>query len=525
MLLAFRLFIVAAGLMTGHFEINELPPGVTIPVAQVREVAVDAGAYPIYNQWDEAAEKEYSAWVETIGKARERKVFRLTQGLRDPAVNPLYSPDDDKLRFDVDCAEFAYALRAYFAIKTNRPFSFVANKGRRYRYGNRPREFKDFSQYNNPYRLLRSALSAVSSGHFRMNAALEGTDTYPVDVTKDSIKPGIPFYNPNGHVLVVYKVDHLTGDVYLMDGHPDGTLTMKKFNPKMRSGSRRSGGGFRAWRHYHIIPLDQADGGFMISRELNAQAPHYNETIQYKLSYNVDGIELTYHEWVRSRLVDDAIPMDPLPAFDRRVVRICDMVSERTVLIEEARFDGWPEHPTLEAAPRRYYWGESGWHKLSTAVLDTQLREAVTELRQFSIAALRMAQRQDDRINFTGNSTDLFQAFESHWAEHENHPDCQVSYLDSAGQLKTLALSDLVHRLSDISFDPYHCPELRWGEGEGDLEELPEACLVDSRRIKRYRSQRNVRARSRLHLRPYVQPSWHPNPTDVVRTRQLLGSL
>ena len=40
---------------------------------------------------------------------------------------------------------------------------------------------------------------------------------------------------------------------------------------------------------------------------------------------------------------------------------------------------------------------------------------------------------------------------------------CQVTYLGSTGAPHTLTLDDVVDRLFDLSFDPYHCPELRWG--------------------------------------------------------------
>ena len=55
----------------------------------------------------------------------------------------------------------------------------------------------------------------------------------PIVVTPESIRPGVTYYDPGGHVLVVYRVDAATGDIWMMDGHPDGTLTQKKFSYKM----------------------------------------------------------------------------------------------------------------------------------------------------------------------------------------------------------------------------------------------------------------------------------------------------
>jgi hypothetical protein len=272
------------------------------PVYQVREYGFYSGAWRVEREWDEEGEEEFSRWVETIGRAREKKVFRLAQGLKNPAINPLYSEEDKTLNFEADCATFAYALRAYFAYKTHRPFTWVHNKGRRYKAGNKPLEFRDFSQYQTFRRFFNAALGAVSSAHFRMHASLEGTDTYPISITPESVRPGVTYYDPNGHVLVVYRVDRLTGEIYMFDGHPDGTMTRKVFGPKLARGTARFGGGFRAWRRCRVDVIDALAGAFRIIREPNVTSPYFSDTAQYQKSYTVDGRPATYHEWVRTQV-------------------------------------------------------------------------------------------------------------------------------------------------------------------------------------------------------------------------------
>jgi hypothetical protein len=52
---------------------------------------------------------------------------------------------------------------------------------------------------------------------------------------------------------------------------------------------------------------------------------------------------------------------------------------------------------------------------------------------------------------------DLIAAF------HRVNFSCDLSYLNSAGQRIPLSFELAIRRLMRLSFDPYHCPELRWG--------------------------------------------------------------
>ncbi len=295
---------VVAGLLFPAATRAGIPSGteVTLPIQQVRETGYYTGAWTVERGWDQEAELEFAQWVETIGRAREKKVFRIARGLKDPKVNPLYTPEDKRLRLETDCATLPYAMRAYFAWKTRRPFSWNSNKGRRYASNNHPERWSDFSQFKDPVRLIVRAMADVSSATFRMHAKLEGTDTYPIDPTRFSILPGVTYYDPNGHVLLVYRVDPETGNVHMMDSHPDGTLTLKVFGPKIKVGTARFGGGFRAWRHYRVELLDEATGSFRIVRDTNAEFPWYSDTAQYRGKYPIGDRLLTFHDWIRWRV-------------------------------------------------------------------------------------------------------------------------------------------------------------------------------------------------------------------------------
>lgn len=550
-----RLLLAAAGLLAGQLQTALSPTDGTVPLFEVREEGASGGAWVATNYWDEEAEAEYGRFVGALGRARERKVFRLAQGLDDPVVNPYYDPADGKLKFDADCATLPYALRAYFAYKTSRPFVFTANKGRRYCFSNRPEDLHDHTDYRDFPHLFNGALSAVSSGHFRMKATMEGTDTYPIVISRGSIRPGVNYYDPAGHVLVVYRVDGLTGDVYMMDGHPDGTMTLKRFDPRIRHGSSRSGAGFRRWRHDHMIPLEGGmDGAFLRQRETNAESAYFSATDQYRYHYVLDGVEMKYHEWVKAILSEDGARVDAVSAFERRAERVCDLLLERTVAVESARFSGLPDGPQLEMHRKRPYWGNDAWHSESTAVLDVNLRGAIDELRRFVRQAERWAAEGSPRLEGTCQGTkgeifpegrgakdasspvahvggclagaagavELSERLAAKWREMDSRPECTVVYSNSHGELVPVSLTDAVARIRDMSFDPSHCPEMRWGAIPGGTDRVLEweaaSCPASAEKMSAWRRQALLRRAHRLLLRPFEEHARLPNvPLPALR--------
>lgn len=78
--------------------------------------------------------------------------------------------------------------------------------------------------------VLTSIANYISSTMFRIdpsNDVLKSNvfnDFYPVEISRDSIVPGSVFYDPNGHILVVYDVAD-DGRIFMIDAHPDNSLT------------------------------------------------------------------------------------------------------------------------------------------------------------------------------------------------------------------------------------------------------------------------------------------------------------
>lgn len=490
------------------------------PVVQVRSGGFDSGAWKIERQWDRQAELEFSAWVKAIGEAREKKSFRLINGLKDPTVNPLFTESDKDLNVLLDCANLPYAMRAYFTYKTGRPMSFVANKGHRYKAGNRPREFKDFSQFKDFPTFLDGLLSAVSSSAYRMDASLEGTDTYPIDVTIDSLVPGTVYYDPNGHVLIVYKVDNINGDIYLLDGHPDGTFTRKVWNPSYAVGSARFGGGFRSWRQFRVELLDNEKGSFRIERLLNKDSYAYSGTAQYQGKFPYDQFELTYHEWVRARISKNGLYVFPVEDLTNSISGFCAFIQERIGSVDEALTFGMHEKPHPVDLPPNIYGAEGLWEEYATPGRDARLRYSVFALRDLVVKSVTMAYEKNARLRYQGAPLQLYADLVRIWNASLVDPQCQFTYTNSAGGKVTLTLTDLMARVYDLSFDPYHCPEMRWGAPLVDVEGKPteeiSTCPQDKRKWYWYREERRLRNRmTRLLDRNTATHRGPENPEDI----------
>ncbi|MFH1531780.1 MAG: hypothetical protein ABIK09_13730 [Pseudomonadota bacterium] len=490
-------------------------------IAQEREGGLLAPAWPVTAAWDEAAEAEFSAWVQRLGEARERKSRRLRHLLGDPEANSLWSPEDGEINWKTDCATLAYALRGYFAYKTGRPFSFQGYTWKRYTPGNHPKRIKDWSQYSHPWRAIRAAMTAANSGSFRMRPELEGTDTYPVEVTPYCVQPGVTYYEPNGHVLVVYRVDRDTGEIRLMDSHPDGTLTLKTFGPKLVRGTARFGGGFRGWRHYRLEVLNVAAGTFRIIRERNAEMPCFDGLEPYKTGYLVDGEQVPYHEFVQARMRGAGVVVDPLEEFPLRLEAFCEDVQRRMDRVEATTAEGLPGKAHPRSLPNNIYRAKGDWARHGTANLDAQLRFEAMELRRMVMETLKWAASGRERLSYDGGPGDLLDDYRTIWAIYKADPTCRFAYTSSTGRRVSLDLTTVFHRIWDLSFDPYHCPELRWGAGLAyDGDPGPELASCPDGKTKRawYDKEKRLRHRHIAKRSGSIQlqhgPTAPPGPAD-----------
>jgi hypothetical protein len=462
--------------------------------------------------WDDQAETEWAAWIGKIGEARESgRCTSVNACLNNANINPLKAASDPNLNVFADCADLPIELRGYFAMKTGRPFQYVSaidstsGGDPRYSKGNHPTAFRDAREFSSLQKMLSTISSDVHSGHFRMAGDVEGSDTYPVDVTKSTVKPGTIFYDPNGHVLLVYRVDP-SGTVHMMDGHPDNSLTFGIFAEKFAVGGSSQGGGFRRFRpiefdgqRFHRVP----------NARLTTSAAGFSATAQY-------GRGVGYYSWVRERLSNGA-PLEPVTEFAELVDQLCFDIKDRALSVAHA--SGVANGPLGDVPPNIY--GASGeWEELSTPSRDARLKASFRGMRRFIETTTDMVDQHSTAINWTRSRADLVAAYAAKWKPTLS--SCSITYKNSAGGNVTLNLADVESRLFDLSFDPYHCPEMRWGAFPDHASEAS-TCVMDSAHKQRFddeRRQRNAIDREYGSPTPF---SFGPDQPENVNVSELLN--
>lgn len=486
---------------------TEPPSALDQPIDQV---------WPAANTWNDRLEDEYSDFVERLGQAvASRRCRRLDQCLRDPGSNSLYDDATDRnLTLEADCADLPYILRAYFSYKRRLPFGFVSSvSGRggvvrrghldlRYALNIRPEAWRTWRDYRTPREVLSAVGRRVHSGMYRIAPEIENGDFYPVAITRRAVRPGTVFYDPNGHVLVVAQVRR-DGVIYLLDGHPDGSLTWKRFGQAFVTGTARLGGGFKNFR-----PQRWVDG--RIVRASNASLPLFDGTAQYdSRRHFINGQRTTYHAWVRFSLSEGNTTVDPVTEFREQVRALCRDVADRVEAVNLAIAAGIHRRPHPGQLPTNIYGTYGEWELYSTPSRDARLKAAFRELRETLVA--------------WPNANVLAPRLRQAWVEETARPECRFSYTNSLGQPVTFTLDTVLDRLFALSFDPYHCPELRWGAPEGSPERA--TCPDDAIKLSWYRNEQRLRNQiDREYGRP-TPLDFGPAVAADVDVRRLLDTL
>lgn len=258
-----------------------------------------ASAWRARRAWSSQEERAFGRWVTAIGRAvAEHRCRGLAACLNSPAINPLFV-EGRRLRFSADCADVAYLLRAYYAWRRELPFAFVgAVRWQRDEHGRyistRPARLARWDAFPSPWSLLHELGGRVNSNWFRMTPEVENGDWYPARVRRGDVRPGTAYYDPDGHVLVVYEVLP-DGDVLLFDGHPGGSITARRLDARITPGSARVGGGFMNWRPIVLR-------GNEIVRPTNARLADYGRGQYDRTRRTVAGRAVAFHAWVRDRL-------------------------------------------------------------------------------------------------------------------------------------------------------------------------------------------------------------------------------
>ncbi|QLY24218.1 hypothetical protein [Bdellovibrio sp. KM01] len=448
--------------------------------------------------WTEEHEYQFGQFVTKLGNAVEnRRCATVTECLNSPA-NMFYGTDPGGLKFFADCADLPYYLRAYFAWKSGLPFSqatgFSANpagpedfnKDIRYSTnGNTVKYRKDLLTKKNALRrpvypdavsfLNSDLINTVSTAAYRMIGDVQGatySDFYPARLDRVGIRPGTVIYDPNGHVAIVYRVTE-AGRVLYIDAHPDNTLTMGLYTSKFMRSIPGQGAGFKNFRPLQLVGADMDNGTFIggrIEAADNRNLAAYGTEQYYgnapdpggdwkKGQFVFKGQVTNYFEYVQLKLTNGEPVIDPLLDMKFEVIDICSSLKDRVAAVEMARREGIPlkQHP--DRLPVNIFGATGEWESYATPSRDARLKTSFVDILNQAQKAMKKYRAGDRTLRYNGGNLakDLFAVYA------QEATMCKFSYTTSNGQTLLMNLEAARQRLFNMSFDPYHCPEMRWG--------------------------------------------------------------
>ena len=439
------------------------------------------------DHWTEADERGYGEFIAGIGESNCRTVDACLKG----PGNPFRASDPEGLRFRSDCADLPYYLRAYYAWKRGLPFAYAAavapiGQTRDIRYspqGNQvmQRRAVTTGSITGP-ELLDALRNTISSAMYRIHPDRAGgiaPDHYSPALDPKSIRLGTVIYDPNGHLGVVYRIEK-NGRVHFIDAHPDNSLTRGVYDKRFVRSRPGMGAGFKNWRPLTLKNYRPGENGALIGGTIgaapNSEIADFSDQQYFgtggKLtdaawargSFTLDGERLDYYDYLRAKLAGGSLRFDPVNELKEMVRSNCADLQYRADAVKQGIDAGLQNRAHPERLPYNIYGTDGDWEIYSTPSRDARLKTAFKELRDTAEHFVRMHAARDSKLVYSGSDLagELLTAYDQEAAA------CSVSYTKSNGATMTLRYEEARLRLFRMSFDPYHCVELRWGAEDAD---------------------------------------------------------
>lgn len=497
-------------------------------------------AWQIKNKtWTKTFEKSYEEFIASIGKAKQAGVCHTTGDcIKSPVANPqFYNLNPDQLiNVFSDCADLPYILRAYFSWMNDLPFTYpvaltpapirnaetdaimlqledlnrqLEQAGffkkqaikrqikdlRKKIYGDKDTDIRYNSNGNtivdkryikngdNINEVLTDVNNSISTASFRTDASNNTTnkyfrDTYPVNISKTSIKAGTVLYDPNGHVAVVFEVTK-NGKVHLIDAHPDNSLTAITYGEKFSQTNVQVGGGFSNWRPFNVETNE-------VVAVSNDELTDYSlEQFERKQPFEFNNIRMSFHEYVRNKLSVGALTFYPVIELTELLQEICHDVKEREMAVNASLAAGLQNQSHPEQLPANIYGTDGEWESFSSPSRDARLKASIREGRQLMLKIIQG--HRDGEANVKYDGTNLIDDLRKTYEASTNKCTIEVK---SNGSIQVINLGTILKNIYKLSFDPYHCVELRWGMTDaGSLK----SCNQSKEKLEWYNSEQGLR--------------------------------
>lgn len=473
----------------------------------------------VKTEWSRADEDGYSEFVQAIG----RSSCSSLESCLAVSANPWFDAEDPE--FTGDCADMAYVFRAYYAWKNGLPFSYQNAM----KTADGAREDLRYSSNGNLVASRRDAVGErpvsaatfigriggeVSTAMFRTHPDNgEGPlfdDFYPVKINRDGVRPGVLAYDIYGHVGIVYDILE-DGRILVIASHPDRSVTRTTYGANFLRSKPDLGAGLKGWRPIRLEGATQRTDGSFVGGKI--RAAKNGDIREFSLEqfignrpnpagdwrygdFVVGGRTVNYYDFIRRSLAAPDFAYNPLDELRHGLQTLCGSVRDRKVAVERAVSAGFPKMQHPERLPPNIYGTYGPWEGYSTPSRDARLKVSFIDLKRTMKEFVdEIAKGGDKSVRYDGDNLprDLWEVY------LDEKEKCTFTYWRSDGSRLRMNLGHVQDRLWDLSFDPYHCPERRWGASGAELEtctdDEPKARWYEAQRWLRYQAERTYDVR------------------------------
>jgi len=354
--------------------------------------------------------------------------------------------------------------------------------------------------YDSAKKFFADCVKGVCTGNMRVEPFgknAEQSDSCPVAIDREHLIPGCVYYL-DGHVLVLAQVDE-HGEPRFLDATVAVSRDLYTFNGmnavsgmtprRSENAGNEYAGCFRGFRvlRYPIAETNKDGEVKRVRRRTDEEMKEFGWSVEQYDKFEElvkhgkireGGCEFdSMHQFIRYRL------STPVPIKVTELIRgYAQQAQAGLTAREQAVQAAWADVqkngpiPFPEGADTKNIYGTGGrWGEHATALADVEFRaryfefcEALDRMLCWFDAKLEYVDLDGLRLDAIWNHSDL--AWAALREKDRIFAETKLEYTDSSGGKHELSLADIEHRLYDLSFDPNHPPELRWGAKPGSDE-------------------------------------------------------
>jgi len=439
--------------------------------------------------WSKAAEWLYSAWVEALfADSDERSSWPVLHDVtRDRSRNFLHDhlglgedgTSPAALIMTPDCADDPFYLRAYFSWKLGLPFGFhetswgtlesppLAGRLRMLAVPASSGPASSALPVAAMTRYLNEIKNSVHAGNGRTALDADGTDYYPLPLTRKALKPGTVYADPYGHTFVIARWVPQTrkspGLLLAVDAQPDGTIGVKRFwkgNFLFTTEDVVGEPGFKAFRP---IVIGSGRPRLLTNEEIAASPDYGDFSLQQK------GMSPDAFYGTMERLINPD-PLDAVASLEDLIRALQEQLIVRVESVGngEAYMQAHPGTVVPMPAGKGIFQSLGLWEDYSTPNRDLRLLIAIDTVLEFPDKAAR----NPEAYEMAGRRSPEAVRRELQSLLDRRAEEIKITYTRSNGRPQVLTLAEIFRRKDafETGYNPNDSVEIRWGAPEGSEE-------------------------------------------------------